>query len=120
MTSCTAQRAAYIADDLSPRKQKQKIALLQKKLEAAARDEEKKKQEILELQEAIRAARLALIRKELNQYEAKKHPYSAELFQQEREFLQEVLQYGTNQMAKDAELLLERILRIITEESSDS
>ena len=120
LTSCAAPQ---LADrDLPPRKQKQRIAALQKKVEAAQAEEQKVKKELTVLNEEIQFAQLSLIRKQIEDYE-KKMPGQgriadpAGLFFKERELLHSIIQNGPYSARHTAEALLDRILRIITKAS---
>ena len=117
LASCAAHPLAE--RELPVRKQKQKIASLQKKLDAAQTEEEKIKKELSSLTEEISFARLALIRKQVDEYEKKMvtptEPSS--LFLKERELLYDMIENGPVSTVHSAEALLDRILRIITEVS---
>ncbi len=103
-----------VQQSLSPKKQKQKIAFLQKKLELAEKEQKRVATDIEELSIEINNIRLALIRKQLDEHEngSKKHP---KLFQEEREALYRMIEEGPSPTAFEAQVALDRILRLITE-----
>ncbi len=101
---------------LSARKQKQKIALLQKKLEKAKISEEQAKEEVVNLSLKVDEAQLALIRRQLDDYEMKKEG-SSDLFIEEREALYRMIQSGS--LTSQAQVELDRILEWITELSDE-
>ncbi len=132
LASCFRETAS-VSDDsvhtLSPSKQKQKIGLLVKKLENAERERKKIQSEVEKLSGEIHQAKLVLIRKQLDESEKQiqdlhanpqKYPHllTAEigsLFAQEREALHLIIQDGPSPWAFDAQVELDRILRMITE-----
>lgn len=118
LSACAGPHIA--SNELSPRKQKQRIALLQKKLDVAQEDSEKAHRHVSQLEGELRAAKLSLIRKQLGEYEKKQRPLEASsLFAKERELLHELIQGGSASLAREAQDLLDRILRLITELSDD-
>ncbi|MBX7067345.1 MAG: hypothetical protein K1X28_08950 [Parachlamydiales bacterium] len=100
------------------KKQRQKISNLQKKLEVASKEKEKAETEVERLQREIDEAKLALIRRQVDDYESRKDKRSA-LFMEEREALYRLIQSGDSAKAFEAQVELDRILRIITELSDE-
>jgi len=107
-----------LAQSLSPRKQRQKIASLEKKLEAAEKEQRKAQNSVEQLASEIEEAKIALIRKQVDDYERKNERSSA-LFLEEREALYRMIQTGPSSTAFQAQTELDRILRIITERSDE-
>jgi hypothetical protein len=110
---------------LSTTKQKQRITLLQKKLEGAEKHLQNTQDEVEHLRAEIHQAQLILIEKQLDTYELQiqQSPeilarMSSEekrlLFAKEREVLQQMMEEGPSSDAFDAQLVLDRILRVIT------
>ncbi|MES2272608.1 MAG: hypothetical protein V4487_00250 [Chlamydiota bacterium] len=107
------------------RKDNQKIANLQKKLELALQIEKRAKSEVERLDLEIHQAELALIRKCVDEYQKqitdpKKFHYLAHLeasglFTKERETLHKIIQDGPSSSSFEAQMELDRILRMITE-----
>lgn len=120
LTSCGFRSSPDVAA-LPPTKQKQKIALLHKKLQLAEKEQKKLKAEVDRLSDAMREAELAYIRKQIDDYEdlIRKHPSkkadfeSAELFLEEREKLHRMIQ--SSESIYEAQVVLDRILQLITE-----
>lgn len=108
----------FISQSLSPKKQKQKIAVLQKKLEAAEKEHRDAQTEVEKLASEIEEAQLALIRRQVDDYERKNERSSA-LFLDEREALYQIIQTGPGPASFQAQIELDRILRLITERSDD-
>lgn len=132
LTACFAASTDDIQEPLytlSPTKQKQRIGWLEKKLEIAEREKKKAEDEVERLSAEIHQAQLALIRKQLDDYEKQigdlhanpqKYPHllqveMASLFIQEREALHQIIQDGPSPSAFEAQVELDRILRMITE-----
>lgn len=103
---------------LSSRKQKLKIEHLEKKLERAEEAELQAKNEVENLKSAIDEAKIALIRKQIDDYEHA-NTSSSVLFVEEREALYELIQEGPSPAAFEAQVELDRILRIITEQGNE-
>ncbi len=137
-SSCASLRAPWdpellFTEGFSAKKQKQKIALLEKKLELAERDKKEIDEEVMALQERVQEARVALVRKLLEEYEkevARLHEdplkYSkflqmemSNLFLKERETLHQVIRKGLCPASLEAQAVLDRILRLITELSDE-
>lgn len=100
------------------KKAKQKIAVLQKRLEIAKKVLEKAELEVENLISEIDWAQLMLIRKKIEDFELKGQK-SESRFLQERELLYQMIQSGPSPSAFEAQVELDRILRIITETSDD-
>ncbi len=122
--SCFRSTSTNETVQLSSSKQKQKIGWLQKKLEIAERERAKIEAEVEKLNEEIQQAQLALIRKQLDESEKQihKNPQNylgllkdGTLFSQERESLHQLIQEGPSPWAFEAQVELDRILRMITE-----
>lgn len=115
------------------KKQKQKISNLKKKLTDAEKEMRKAEEEVEILREEVYDAELTYIRTQIDSYEQavadlriKPEKYSqflakehATLLLKEREMLHEVIQQGPGPCALDAQLMLERIQRLITELAND-
>lgn len=114
-------RASPSVQELPPTKQKQKIALLQKKIQLAEKEHKKLKVHIERLSDEMRGVELAYIRKQVDDYEdlirkqpSKKMDFSsAELFLNEREKLHRMIE--RSESTYEASVLLDRILQLITE-----
>ena len=112
-----------IVKELPAPKQKQRIAFLQKKLAMAEKEKEKADGEVVRLRKEIHYTQLALIRKQIDDYELQM-PQTffipkerGPLFLKEREDLHTLIQ---SESSSEAQALLDRILRLITELSDDS
>lgn len=110
---------AAVAQTLSPKRQKQKIASLQKKLEAAEREQRAAQSEVEKLALEIEEAQIALIRRQVDDYE-KKAGLASDLFLEEREALYQIIRSGPGPASFEAQVELDRILRLITERSDES
>lgn len=125
LASC-GLRTSPNAQDLPPTKQKQKIALLQKKLQLAEREQRKIKAQVERLSDEMREVELAYIRKKVDDYEEliRKHPSkktdidSADFFEDEREKLHHMIQ--NSESIFEAQVVLDRILQLITELSNQT
>jgi hypothetical protein len=115
LSSCFHNNSPDQPVALSPRKQRQKIVLLKKKLEQAEEEQRKAKDEAEKIAAEINEAELALIRRQVDQYEKKSHN-TPMLFLEEREALYRMIQSG-HQGSLEAQLELDRILRLITASS---
>lgn len=121
LVSCSSVRTSQHTQELTPTKQKQKIALLQKKLQLAEKEYGKLKIQIDRLSDEMRETELAYIRKQIDEFEdlIRKHPSkkadfdSADLFLEEREKLHRMI-LG-NESPYEAQIVLDRILQLITE-----
>jgi peptidoglycan hydrolase CwlO-like protein len=118
LTSCFSVPDQLIAQGPSPKKQKQKIAVLQKKLESAEKEQKKIESDVERLCLAIDEAQLALIRRQLDDHEQRGEKAS-NLFKEEREALYRMIESGPSPSAFEAQVELDRILRLITECSSE-
>lgn len=124
LSSCGV-RSSNVSLDLPLTKQKQKIIFLQKKLELAEREEKKIHAEIERLGDEMRQTQLALIRKQVDEYEEqiRKQPKKkfdldiGELFLNERDQLHRMIQSGAS--IYEAQIVLDRILQLITELSDE-
>ncbi|OGN63508.1 MAG: hypothetical protein A3E80_01940 [Chlamydiae bacterium RIFCSPHIGHO2_12_FULL_49_9] len=103
------------------KKQRLKITLLEKKLEAAEKEKEGAELEVERLAKEIHEAQLALVRQQVDEFERKIEeidPLKFEasfLFMREREMLHQMIQTGPSPSAFAAQVELDRILRLITE-----
>lgn len=117
LSSCFTGGEQFVVQGISPKKQRQKIALLQKKIEIAEKEQKKIVELIRELKDEVNSAQLALIHEQINDYEMRGG--SSELFLDEREVLYRMIQEGPSPSAFSAQVELDRILRIITESSDE-
>lgn len=123
--SCSSRSSPAVVQELPPTKQKQKITLLQKKLQLAEKEEKKIHVQIERLSDEMHEAQLSLIRKQIDECEEmiRKNPKkkreldSGELFLAEREQLHQMIQSGASTF--EAQLVLDRILQLITELSDE-
>ncbi len=118
-----------LTSSLSVTKQKQRISFLQKKLEIAERELKKEREEVEKLHSELHQSQLALIRKQIENCEQQIRKCQADprykmqgflgdeisLFLTEREILQSMLEDGPSPEAFEAQVVLDRILRMITE-----
>ncbi len=121
-----------IVKELSSKKQKQKIEQLEKKREIAQKSQRNAEEEITHLNKEIHQAQLALIRKRVDEIEKQiqqiesdpqKYAYLLQmeisaLFLQERELLHKMIQKEPSSL--EAQMELDRILRVITEFSDSA
>ncbi len=114
LSSCFNEKESLIVQNLSPKKQKQKIAFLQKKLKIAEKEQQKIVSEVERISQEIDEAQIALIHKQLDEYK-RREGQDMTLFMEEREALYKMIQSGPSPSAFDAQVELDRILRIITE-----
>jgi peptidoglycan hydrolase CwlO-like protein len=114
LSSCMGSTDVAIVQGPSARKQKQKIANLQKKLDSAESEKKKAEEEVDTLVSEINRAKLLLIQKQISDYE-KKGKKTDSLFTEERELLYRMIEMGPSPSAFEAQVELDRILRIITE-----
>lgn len=114
--------------NLSTSKQKQRIAYLEKKLEIAERDLQKTQDEVDLIQIELSRSQLALIEKQIDQYEKEQKEGPGFLskntlfqkeqlspFLKEREVLQKMLENGPSPESFEAQSVLDKLLRVITE-----
>jgi hypothetical protein len=118
LTGCFQGPEQLLVQGPSAKKQKLKIAVLQKKLEQAEKEQQKAHTEVERLAAEIEKAKLALIRKQIDKYEQKTEKI-ASLFLEEREALYQMIQTGPSPAALEAQVELDRILRLITELSDE-
>ncbi len=125
-TGCFSSRLIDWDDEVvqggSLTKQKQRVIFLQKKLELAEREVKKAEAQVEQLERDLHASQLSLIRKQLEIYEKsqgsliRKEVLEEEVpFLKEREMLQRMMEEGPSPQSFEAELVLDRILRTITE-----
>ena len=114
-------------------KQKEKVETLHKKLQTAEEERAKAHAEVNRLQKEIEKAELHLVRKQVESYEKQIHALQRDpqkylqflqcqkssLFLPEREMLHQMIQQGSPLAASEAQIVLDRILRMITELSDD-
>lgn len=117
-TGCFQGPEQLLVQGPSAKKQKLKIAVLQKKLEQAEKEQQKALTEVERLAAEIEQAKLALIRKQIDKYEHKTEK-AVSLFLEEREALYQMIQTGPSPSAFEAQVELDRILRLITELSDE-
>jgi len=114
LSACFSTAEPLLVQGPIVKKQKQKVSNLRKKLEATEEEKEGVEKKIERLQREIDEAELALIKRQIDEYE--RHPYKEiSLFIEEREALYRLIQTGDSSQSKDAQVELDRILRIITE-----
>lgn len=90
------------------------INSLEKKLQSAESTKQKTDLEITTLTDQIRRAKLALIRKRVDEFQTKQpRAEPSTLFLTEREALYEMIQHGA--YVAEAQVELDRILRLITQ-----
>lgn len=121
LSSCVMlQTSDELAQVLPKAKQKQKIALLEKKLQRAEKEQRKVEKEVGRLSNAVKEAQLSLIQKQIEEYR-KAHPQKlnpdeiASCFFKEREILHEMVLDGPSFTAFEAQKVLDRLLEMITE-----
>ena len=120
LTACGI-RSCPNAQELSPTKQKQKIVLLQKKLQLVGKEQDRVHTQIEKLNGELETVQLTYIRNKVDDYEEllRKDPRkrfyfdSADLFAEERETLHQMIQSG--HAIFEAQVVLDRILQLITE-----
>lgn len=98
----------------------QPIASLQKKLEIASKKQVEAEEKVIELKKVVQKQQLASIKKRIDKYEkqmGKVDPIQEDSFAQERETLHELIE--NSEVSADAQVELDRILRIITELKGD-
>lgn len=118
LTACFNSSETFIATRLTPKKMKQKISVLQRKLEAAEKEYKQAKEDVEKLACEINETQLALIRSKVDKYEKRKEK-DPSFFLSEREALYKIIQTGPSPAAFEAQVELDRILRIITEASDN-
>lgn len=121
LASCGMRSSNTCVQDLPPTKQKQKIVLLQKKLQLAEKEQKKIQAQVERLTDEMREVELAYIRRKIDEYEdlirktpTKKADFtSSDLFLEEREKLHKMIQSGNSIF--EAQIVLDRILQLVTE-----
>lgn len=127
--SIVPSRDGFVSQhDLPLSKQRQKIAFLQKKLEMAEKEQRKAVTEVGRLGEELYTAELHLIQRQIadfenlllqsqgdSKYRIRLPADRTQLFLKEREMLQQMMENGPPSAALEAQLVLDRILRFITE-----
>lgn len=115
-------------------RQKQKIALLHKKLASAEKSQQKANEEVETLQKEVNKAEISLIlalvdsyEQQMRKFQLDPHKYahllqieSSTLFLRERETLHHMIQSGPSPSSFEAQVVLDRILRVITELGDDA
>lgn len=121
LTSCVLlQTSDEFTQVLPPTKQKQKIALLEKKLQRAEKEQKKVEEEVGRLSNAVKEAQIALIQKQIEDYR-KAHPQKLDpeevvsFFLKEREILHGMVLDGPSFTAFEAQKVLDQLLEMITE-----
>jgi septal ring factor EnvC (AmiA/AmiB activator) len=128
------EHGATIAKNLSPRRQRQKISALEKKLEAAEKEQQKIQEEVEQLRREMHTAQLNLIQRQIDDFmrEMEKYRNSPEallsklphdataLFVSERELLYKMIQNGPSPSSFEAQVILDRILEMITQLSNET
>ena len=136
LTGCMSNSAFHLGEGqevvqtLSVTKQKQRITLLQKKLENAERELKNVQDEVDHLHSELHQSQLALIAKQIENYELQMRKIQTDPsrlvrptaqeeklapFLKEREMLQHMMENGPSPQAFEAQIVLDRILRMITE-----
>lgn len=119
LSSCHLGSDGSAFQSLSVQKQKMRLVNLEKKLERAKEIEAHAKIQLEELKEEVDSAKVYLIRKELDDFEKTKRRDGNSLFAEEREALYDLIQKGPSSASFEAQIELDRILRIITEFSDE-
>ena len=118
LTSCISVREPFFVQEEGVQKQKQKISHLYKKLALAEEEKRNAEMDAKQLTHEINIAKLALIRAQIDAYEKGKDK-NFTLFMEEREVLYQLIQEEVPSQALEAQVELDRILRIITELSDE-
>jgi hypothetical protein len=112
---------------LSQKRQKQKLIVLQKKLEHAEKKQGSAQKEVEHLKDEMSQAELAVIRQAVEECEEKlarhyktDHEHVANLFLNERESLHKMIQSGAAPTSFQAQVVLDQILRMITNLSEET
>lgn len=119
--SCTTSYSEGNLSDLPITKQRQRVTLLQKKLQMAEKEQKKIETEVEWLNEELALAKLTLISKLVDEFEVgvRQNPkkwngaQTGHLFLKERESLYELIQ--TSSYSFEAQMVLDKILQLITE-----
>lgn len=135
LTGCLSNNSLLSLDNqdnvqnLSVSRQKQRITLLQKKLQIAQKDLQEAQEQVIVLSKELQASQLALISRQIESYEQqveKIHGLSFRngfklsqdpngLFIKEREMLEEMMESGPSPESSQAQIVLDKVLRLITE-----
>lgn len=136
LTGCMSNSSLLSLDNqdniqnLSVSRQKQRISLLQKKLQNAQKDLFEAQELVSVLSKELQASQLALIARQIENYEqqvekaqifAQKNNYTKfshdqnVLFIKERELLEEMMENGPSPESSQAQIVLDKVLRLITE-----
>lgn len=124
----------HLSKGLSPKRQRQKISQLQKKLEHAEIDQTRAKEQVEILRSEIENAELSYVKKVVfntdqllrklkgdpDGFTKRSKMDLSTLFLQEREILQRLVESGPSPAALEAQGLLDEMLRMITHLSDDS
>ncbi len=121
LTACSQTPKDDYGVAVSQKRQKQKLTVLQKKLGFAEKLQTKIQDEVDKLKEEMSQAELAMIRAAVEEREAKLARYQhdeqdhiASLFLNEREALHRMVQSGSAPTSFQAQVVLDQILRMIT------
>jgi len=135
IASCTLPPvSSELLVKMSPTKQKQKIAFLQKKLNMAEKEQKRIAGEIDFLQEEIKQTELAFVRRIVSEMEEKLKKFEenplyrfkmndreiSNLFLDEREILHRLIRTGPTPASLEAQGVLDQILRLITSLNEES
>lgn len=96
-----------VVQSLPLTKQKQRIAILQKKLEIAQRSAKTAQEIVDDLNSELQQSQITLIEKTLEN-----HKYAGGDFQKEKAVLHQILQDGPSPTAFEAQVVLDRMLRL--------
>lgn len=115
LASCTPHLNDMPVASLPVKRQKQKLMVLEKKLESAEKQQVKIAKEVEHLQDEIQEVELAIVRKMIADCESgKQRSLPANLFLAERETLHRLIQTGPSRTSFEAQVVLDQILRMIT------
>ena len=123
LSSCMSNIAFDGVQSLSASKQKQRITFLQKKLEIAEKGLKGAQEEVEHLHSELHQSQLSLIARQIENYEqhirqvgpSRLSEEKIAPFLKEREILQQMMENGPSPEAFEAQVVLDRILRMITE-----
>jgi len=116
-SGCFQSNDFGVVQGLSLKKQKQKVQAIEKKLERAQEIALLAEADIERLKIELDQAKLTYIRKQIDEFD-EQEKNTASLFVEEREDLYEMIESGPSPQALEAQVELDRILRIITEQSA--
>lgn len=128
LMSCSHLPSSNADISHSPRKQKQRIASLEKRIAQAEEEWNKKGLEVELLKAEKKRTEILMIRSKVEQYEEELRAFREgrgklrkEIsFFEERETLHRLVQEGPSPTSYEAQLLLDQLLRIITQWSAAS